>query len=254
MSGKLLSGFRVGVFYNRTDYTLTMENLTIKDWAEEDRPREKMLSKGIAALSDAELIAILIGSGNKNETAVRLSQRILHSVNNNLNTLGKLTVKDFTSGFKGIGVAKAVTICAALELGRRRRQAEPEVRNLIRSSNDAYELFHPLLCDLPHEELWIALVNRSGKVVEKMRVSQGGTAEAVADMRIILKAAIMSLASGIILCHNHPSGALKPSAADDRITDRLAATVKMLDIRLLDHLIITENGYYSYADEGRITG
>lgn len=230
------------------------ELLTIKEWAKEDRPREKMLLKGIAALSDAELIAILIGSGNNDETAVQLAQRILRSADNNLNSLGKYTARELIANFKGIGEAKAVTICAALELGRRRSQAEPAVRNSVSSSRDAYHLFYPLLCDLPHEELWIALLNRSGKVVEKTRVSQGGTSETTADLRIILKAAVIHLSSGIILCHNHPSGALTPSIQDDALTRKLSASAKTLDIRLLDHIIVAGKSYYSYADEGRIDG
>lgn len=228
------------------------EVLSIKEWAEEDRPREKMLLKGLAALSDAELIAILIGSGNKDETAVQLAQRILFSVNNNLNALGKRSVKELVSGFKGIGEAKAITICAALELGRRRAQSTPEPRDTIRSSQDAYHLFYALLADLPHEELWIALLSRNNKVIRKTRISQGGTSETTADLRIILKEAITNLATGIILCHNHPSGNLKPSAQDDRLTHRLATSAKLIDTQLLDHIIITDNGYYSYADEGRI--
>lgn len=231
---------------------MNKDTLSIKEWAEEDRPREKMLLKGLPSLSDAELIAILIGSGNRDETAVQLSQRILFSVNNNLNALGKRSVKELISGFKGIGEAKAITICAALELGRRRAQTEPEVRNTVQSSKDAYHLFYASLCDLPHEELWVALLNRKNKVVEKTRISQGGTSETTADLRIILKAAITNLASGIILCHNHPSGASSPSVQDDALTRRLASSGKLLDIRLLDHIIVTDSGYYSYADEGRI--
>lgn len=231
---------------------MNKETLSIKEWAEEDRPREKMLLKGLSSLSDAELIAILIGSGNKNETAVQLSQRILFSVNNNLNALGKRSVKELISGFKGIGEAKAITICAALELGRRRAHAEPEIRDTVQSSKDACLLFYASLCDLPHEELWIALLNRNNKVVEKSRISQGGTSETTADLRIILKAAVTNLASGIILCHNHPSGALHPSTQDDALTRRLASSAKLLDIRLLDHIIISDSGYYSYADEGRL--
>ncbi|MDD2436978.1 MAG: DNA repair protein RadC [Massilibacteroides sp.] len=228
------------------------KTLSIKDWAEEDRPREKMLQKGTGSLSDAELIAILISSGNKNETAVELARRILRSVKNNLNALGKLSVKELITDFKGIGEAKAVTICAALELGRRRNEAEPNIRNSIHSSQDAYRLFYPLLRDLPHEELWMILLNRSGKVIENIRISQGGTSETTADLRIILKSAVLHLAAGIILCHNHPSGSTKPSTADDAMTQRVASSAKLLDIRLLDHIIIAENTYYSYADEGRI--
>lgn len=230
------------------------DTLTIKDWAEEDRPREKMLLKGLSALSDAELLAILIGSGNKDETAVQLAQRILRSANNNLNTLGKFSVKELISGFKGIGEAKAITISAALELGRRRGLSEPADRAGIRCSNDAFLLFHPLLCDLPHEELWAIYLNRGGKVVDKMRVSQGGTSETTADIRIILKTAVLNLASGIILSHNHPSGVKTPSSQDDAMTRKLASSAKILDIKLLDHLIIANNEYYSYADEGRIEG
>ncbi len=226
--------------------------LTIKEWAEEDRPREKMLRHGVSTLSDAELIAILIGSGNKEETAVQLAQRILHSVDNNLHTLGKLSVNDLSSGFKGIGEAKAITICAALELGKRRGASEPEIKKVIKSSKDAHHLFYPILCDLPHEELWIALLNRRNKVVESIRISQGGTTGTIADLRIILKAAITHLASGIILCHNHPSGTLTPSPQDDSLTHRLSTSAKLLDITLLDHIIIADNRYYSYADEGRL--
>lgn len=228
------------------------KNLSIKRWAEEDRPREKMLLKGASALSDAELIAILIGSGSFSESAVQLSQRILHTVDNNLNALGKLSVKELSSGFKGIGQVKAVTIIAALELGKRRGVSDLLQRSSIRSSQDAFKLMHPHLCDLPHEELWIMLTNRAGKVIEKIKISQGGTAETSADLRLILKAAITGLAAGILLFHNHPSGNLSPSKQDDQLTQRLAKSAKLMDISLLDHIIIADNKYYSYADEGRI--
>ena len=226
--------------------------MKIKEWAEEDRPREKMLLKGVASLSDAELLAILIGSGNSNETAVQLSQRILNTADNNLNALAKLTIRELISGFKGIGEAKAITICAALELGKRRNLSDPVLSQSIRSSHDAYSLFHPLLCDLPHEELWIALTNRAGKVTGKTRISQGGTAETSADLRIILKTAINALAAGIILSHNHPSGSLRPSREDDCLTEQLDKAAKIMNIRLIDHVILTDGKYYSYADEGRI--
>ena len=176
-------------------------------------PTRKMLLKGIASLSDAELLAILIGSGNSRETAVQLSQRILNSVNNNLNALGKLSVKELMSKFKGIGKVKAITINAALELGKRRGNSDPVQRPVIHSSSDVYRIFYPLLCDLPHEELWIALTNRSSLVIEKVKISQGGISETSADLRIILKAAINALAAGIILCHNHPSGNPHPQPA-----------------------------------------
>jgi len=226
--------------------------LRIKEWAEADRPREKAMQKGFSALSDAELIAIIIGSGQSKETAVQLAQRILHSIDNNLNTLGKLSIKDLTSGFKGIGTAKAASISAALELGRRRGLSEPAIRESIRCSSDIFRLFYPLLCDLPHEELWVALLNRSGKIIERTRISQGGTSGTVADVRIILKAAVISLASSIVLVHNHPSGSFTPSTQDDQITHKLFGAAKLFDITLLDHVIIADTKYYSYADEGRI--
>ncbi len=229
-----------------------MNKLSIKEWALEDRPREKMLRKGVSSLSDAELLAILIGSGNRTESAVQLSQRILYSVDNNLNVLGKISVKDLSKRFKGIGEAKSITIAAALELGRRRTASERPELYTIRSSKDAHLLFYPLLCDLHHEELWIALISQAGKVTEKVKISQGGTSETTADLRLILRSAINSLASGIILCHNHPSGNIVPSPQDDSLTRRLQNAAKLMDIKLLDHIIISDNKYYSYADEGRI--
>lgn len=228
--------------------------MKIKEWAEEDRPREKMVSKGVDALSDAELLAILIGSGNTEETAVQLSQRILRTVQYNLHTLGKLSVKDFISGFKGIGEAKAVTIIAALELGKRRGNSDIPQRKQIRSSRDAWQLFHPHLCDLPHEELWAAFTNRAGKVIDRIKISQGGTGETTADLCLLLKAAVQSLAAGIILCHNHPSGNIHPSRQDDLLTQRLQKAAQLIEMSLLDHIIIGDNRYYSYADEGRLEG
>ncbi|MDR0756416.1 MAG: DNA repair protein RadC [Tannerella sp.] len=225
--------------------------LRIREWAAEDRPREKLLLKGVASLSDAELVAILIGSGNRDETAVQLSQRILNTVSNNLNALGKLSVKDLMA-FKGIGEAKAIAIAAAMELGRRKRETEPPERESIRSSRDVYDLFYPLLCDLPHEELWMALTNRAGKVVEKVKVGQGGAGMIHIDIQVIMKAAVNALAAGIVLCHNHPSGNVKPSRADDELTSRLAKAAGLFNIRLLDHVILSDNTCYSYADEGRL--
>ena len=225
--------------------------LRIKEWAEEDRPREKMLLKGVSSLSDAELIAILIGSGNCDETAVQLSQRILKSVSNNLNTLGKLSTKELMA-YKGIGEAKAITIVAAMELGRRKSVAEPVKRETVRSSNDAFQIFYPTLCDIPHEELWIALISHAGKVIEKVKISQGGIGETSADLRFIMKAAINSTCHGVILCHNHPSGNTQPSPQDDMLTSRLSKATKLMNMRLLDHIIISDNYYYSYADEGKL--
>ena len=225
--------------------------LRIKQLAEEDRPREKALLKGVASLSDAELIAILIRVGNTEETAVQLAQKILSSVSNNLHSLGKQPVKHFMA-YKGIGEAKAITIAAALELGRRRSISEPEKRDGIHSSKDAFRIFYPLLCDLPHEELWAALINNAGKVIDKVKISQGGINETSADLRILLNKAISVTCHGIVLCHNHPSGNLQPSTYDDRLTSQVANAAKLLNIQLLDHIIISDNNYFSYADEGRI--
>lgn len=226
--------------------------LSIKDWAEDDRPREKALQRGIFSLSNAELLAILIGSGNNEESAIQLAQRILNAVNNNLYSLGKLSLKELVANFKGIGVAKGVSILAALELGKRRAATDPLARDVIRSSKDVYDALYPILSDLPHEELWALFLNRSNRIINKQKLSQGGTSETTFDMKILLKYAVNDLASGIVLCHNHPSGNLRPSQADDQLTRRVSQAVKMLDIRLFDHLIIAENRYYSYSDEGKL--
>lgn len=226
--------------------------LNIKDWAEEDRPREKMLLKGVSALSDAELLGILIGSGNKNETAVELAQRILYSVGNNLNTLGKQDIKDLIKNFNGIGEAKAITIAAAMELGKRRKLSEMVSHPRITSSEDVYHLLQPLLGDLKHEEVWILLLNKANKVMKKMQVSKGGIAGTVVDIRMIMKEAIDSLASAMILCHNHPSGNSNPSGDDNNITRRLKEAGNIMDIRLLDHIIVCDHSYYSYLDEGKL--
>lgn len=225
--------------------------MKIKEWAEEDRPREKMLLKGVSALSNAELLAILLRSGNAEESAVQLARQVLSSVADNLHALGRLTFADLRK-FKGIGPTKAVTIAAALELGKRRGNSEQPERPVIRSSRDAWLLFQPLLADLPHEELWIALTNRANRVVQTIKISQGGTGETVADLRIILKAAIQALAQGMVLCHNHPSGHCRPSTQDDTLTLRLQKAAQLVEITLLDHIIVTDRAYYSYADEGKL--
>lgn len=227
---------------------LPTHKLRITDWAEEDRPREKLLLKGVGALSDAELLAILIGSGNKNETAVELSQRILHSVNNNLNSLGKLSINDLIKNFMGIGEAKAITIIAALELGKRRKLSEKEKQTQICSSSDVFDYFHPILSDLRHEESWVLLMNRSNKVLKKMQVSKGGISETLIDIRLIIKEAIENLSTNIALIHNHPSGNANPSREDNQITHKLQAACSLMDIYLMDHVIITDKGYYSYRD------
>lgn len=226
-------------------------SLTIKEWAVEDRPREKLLKKGVQSLSDAEIIALLIGSGTKNESAVGLSKKVLRSAGNNLNELGKLNIPELTK-MKGIGEAKAITILAALELGRRRKVSEVLVKKKITQSKDVYELFQPVIGDLPHEEFWILLLNRSNRIIEKMKISQGGISGTVIDVKIILKHAVDKLASSVILCHNHPSGNRNPSNADNSITSKLKEGSQLLDIQILDHIIIADIEYFSYADEGKL--
>jgi DNA repair protein RadC len=229
-----------------------MDNyLRIKDWALEDRPREKLLSKGLQSLSDAELIAILVGSGSKNETAVELCKRILASVSNNLNTLGKMSIQDLMK-FKGIGEAKAISIISALELGKRRKISEIMEKKQINSSSEAYELFVSLLGDLQHEEFWVLYLNRSNRIIHQLKLSQGGIAGTVIDVRIALKHALEKLATGIILCHNHPSGNIQPSQSDIGLTKTSRDAAKIMDITLHDHLIVSDGNYFSFADEHMI--
>lgn len=225
--------------------------LTIKSWAEADRPREKLQKMGKQTLSDAELLAILLGSGSRNETAVDLAKRILKSVNNNLNELGKASLSALMK-FKGIGAAKAITIVAALELGRRRQATAIIDRPQIKSSRDAYNIVAHQIMDLLHEEFWILLLNRGNRVVQSKKVSSGGTAGTVVDAKIIFKIAIEASAAHLILCHNHPSGNLMPSQADVVVTKKIVEAGRLLDITVLDHLIIGGVGYYSFADEGLI--
>jgi DNA repair protein RadC len=221
----------------------------INQWAEDDRPREKFLLKGKSSLSDSELLAILIGSGSRNESAVQLCQRILFSVDNNLNQLGKLSIQKLTE-FKGIGEAKAITIAAALELGRRRRTEDAEELKKITSSKAVFEIMQPIIGELPHEEFWILYLNNSNKVIHKSQLSKGGITGTVVDSRIVFKTAFEQNATSIILTHNHPSGKLVASDADKEITQKLKMAGKQLDIIVIDHIIITENGYYSFQDEG----
>lgn len=229
------------------------KKLNIKDLAEADRPREKLLLKGTKAVSDAELLAILIGAGNQDETAVELSQRILYTVDNNLNSLGKLSVKDLTNRFKGIGEAKALTIIAALELGRRRKEADKPELNQIRSSADVYRIMHPLMADLPKEEMWVLLLNNANKVIKQIQVSTGGITGVQVDIRIIMKEALENYATAMIMCHNHPSNNRQPSQDDDSLTKRIDDACKIMNISLLDHIIITDGNYYSYQDEDRVS-
>ena len=226
-------------------------SFSIKNWSQDDQPREKLLYKGKATLSDAELVAILIGSGSREESAVELCKRILASVDNNLSALGKLSIKQLME-FKGIGEAKAVTIVAALELGRRRRGEEALEQKKITSSKSVFELMQPIIGELPHEEFWIIYMNNSNKVIQKNQLSKGGITGTLVDVRLALKTAIEVGAVGLILAHNHPSGTLKPSQADKQITQKLKIAGESLDIKVLDHLIITEKAYFSFADENLI--
>ncbi|NNC84392.1 MAG: DNA repair protein RadC [Flavobacteriales bacterium] len=225
------------------------DHAPITTWAEDDRPREKLLLKGRAALSDAELIAILIGSGTKELSAVDLSKQILAGSGHSLNDLGRLNVEELMR-YKGIGEAKAITIIAALELGRRRRAEHSEERPQIRSSKDAYELIAPEIDDLHHEEFLMLILNRNNKVTHREKISAGGVAGTVVDPKIIFKTALDKRASAIILAHNHPSGNLSPSKQDIALTEQVRSAGKLLDISVLDHLIISTQGFYSFADEG----
>lgn len=226
-------------------------SLTIKAWAEEDRPREKLLAQGKQVLTEAELLAILIGSGSRNETAVHLCQRMLAAHEHDLHVLSRLSVHQLMQ-YKGIGQAKAIAIVAALELGRRRQSAEHRKKTHITGSRDVYELMHPILGDLPHEEFHMLYLNRSNKVVLRERISVGGVTGTVADIKMMLKTAVNLLACGMIACHNHPSGSLHPSQADLKLTKKLKEAGELLDVKLLDHLIVAQEGYYSFADEGQL--
>ncbi len=226
-------------------------SLKITEWALEDRPREKLYMKGPSALSDDELLGILIGSGTRNKSAVDVGRELLARAGNNLNRLGKLDIAEIKK-IRGIGQARAIVIAAALELGRRRKLAEVPPGVQIKSSRDVFDLTGPLLADLPHEEFWILFLNRANRVIERMKLSQGGLSGTVTDVRLIMKKALECLASGIILCHNHPSGNLKPSEADIKITHKIKEAGDLMDIQLLDHLIISEKDYYSFADNGVI--
>ena len=221
----------------------------INQWAEDDRPREKFLLKGKSALSDSELLAILIGSGSRNESAVQLCQRILASASNNLNQLGKLSIQQLTE-FKGIGEAKAISIAAALELGRRRRSEDAIQLDKITSSKAVFEIMQPIIGELLHEEFWVLYLNNSNKVIHKAQLSKGGISGTVVDVRLIFKTAFEQNATAIILTHNHPSGKLLASEPDKQITQQLKTAGKQLSIPVLDHIIITETGFFSFNDEG----
>jgi len=231
--------------------TYQTPHLGIKSWAEEDRPREKLLVKGKASLSDAELLAILLGSGSRHETAVGLAQRILKSVDNNLTELGKCSLAELKK-FKGVGAAKAISIIAAMELGRRRQLSRIKERPQVTSSQDAYDAIAPMLADLPHEEFWVLILNRANRIMGREQVSSGGMTGTVVDAKIVFRKALEGQACSIILCHNHPSGSLYPSQADIKLTKKLVTAGASIDITVLDHLIIAGGGYYSFADEDKM--
>ncbi|MFK7757605.1 MAG: DNA repair protein RadC [Flavobacteriales bacterium] len=225
------------------------KKVNITAWAEEDRPREKLLLKGKSALSNAELIAILIGSGSRNETAVDLSKRILNYTENNLNNLARLSLSELQE-FHGIGEAKAISIQAALEIGARKRAMTAHQRKKITSSADVNELFHEDLASLSHEEFHVLLLNQANKILKRVLISKGGMSSTLADPKVIFEAGLAAKASSIVLIHNHPSGNLKPSQSDMRLTKKLKAGGEVLDLPVIDHLIIAETGYFSFADEG----
>lgn len=223
----------------------------IREWNENDRPREKLNRLGRAHLSEAELLAIIIGSGTRRESAVELARRLLHSVNNNLIELGKLSVSELQR-IPGIGPVKAISITAAMELGRRRQEAAPLMRRKIASSSDLYELFGPRLSDLRHEEFWAVALNQANKVLESRKIGSGGISSTVADIRMILKFALETGATSLAVLHNHPSGNLKPSEQDIRLTRSISEAARLIEIRLIDHLIVSELGYHSFADSGQL--
>lgn len=227
------------------------ESNSIKTWELKDRPREKLEAIGKQELSDAELLAILIGSGSREASAVELCRQILDFTNNNLEVLGKMSVTDFCK-FKGIGPAKAITIVAALELGRRRQSENVQELKKISSSKDVYHIFLSLLADIPHEEFWVLYLNQANKIIGKEKISSGGIASTIADKRMIIKSALDRLAPAIILAHNHPSGNLKPSQSDIDLTNKTKEAAKLFDISVLDHIIVSSSGYYSFADDGMI--
>ena len=228
------------------------KHLTIREWSEEDRPREKMLKKGSLSLSDAELLAILIGSGSKNESAVELARRIMGVCQHNINELAKLSIPDLCKKFKGIGEAKAITIVAALELGKRRKTKETLEKKKIGSSKDLFHLFEASMIDLNHEEFWIALLDGANKVIEVQKLTQGGSSQTVVDIPMLLKLALDNKSTCVAVAHNHPSGQKFPSREDDKVTHRVKAGCEAIGIRFLDHIIIAGGSYYSFCDEGRI--
>lgn len=227
-----------------------MEKLNIKQWAEEDRPREKMVKLGTEALSDAELLAILIGKGSAKEDAVSLMKRILADNKNNLNTLGKMSIHELCQ-YNGIGEAKAITILAACELGKRRQMESPEERPDLGTATRIYNHMHPIMQDLDVEEFWVLLLNQHYRLIKKVRISHGGITETAVDIRIIMKEAVLANTTILAVCHNHPSGNLKPSRQDDELTKSIKRACELMHIHFLDHVIITDGQYYSYHEQGK---
>jgi len=226
-----------------------INRVSIKNWAEDDRPREKLLLKGKNAMSDAELLALLLGTGNRNESAVDLAKAVLHEVKDNLVELSRMGINELL-GFKGIGKAKAIILIAAMELGRRRNESEVMAKDKVTNSNDAFNIFRSAISDLPYEEFWIILLNKANRVIRKCSISEGGVSGTVVDPKKIFKIALDNHASSIILGHNHPSGNIQPSDADHKITKKIKDAGIMLDVAVLDHIIIGDDRYYSFADEG----
>lgn len=224
------------------------QSLKIKDLALEDRPREKLLKKGVQSLSDAEIIALLLGSGSRKESAVELARKILRDVNNNLNELGKSSLNELQQ-YNGVGEAKAVTVVAALELGKRRKLADIKHKVQVKSSRDIFERFHPYMQDLTHEEFWVVYMNRANKIIDERRISEGGTSGTVVDVKKVMKWALEKTASTLILCHNHPSGNLRPSKSDEAVTGKMKQAAQFMEMQMLDHIIIGQGEYYSFADE-----
>ena len=227
-----------------------MEKLTIAQWSESDQPREKLRDKGPQALSDAELLAILIGSGSREESAVDLMKHILSDCHNNLNTLGKMNIHELCA-YNGIGEAKAITILAACELGKRRQMETPEERPDLGTATRIYNHMHPLMQDLDVEEFWVLLLNQHYRLIKKIRISHGGITETAVDIRIIIREAILSNTTILAVCHNHPSGSLKPSRQDDELTRSIKRACELMRIHFLDHVIITDGSYFSYHESGK---
>jgi len=235
---------------NSTLYTLSSK-LNINQWAEEDRPREKMERQGAQALTDAELLAILVGSGSPQEDAVSLMKRILSDCNNNLNTLGKMTLRQLCE-YNGVGPAKAITILAACELGKRRQMEKPEERPDLGTATKIYNHMHPVLQDCDVEEFWLLLMNQNNRLIKKVRISHGGITEVSVDIRIIMREAVLANATIIAVCHNHPSGNLRPSTADNDLTNQLQRACQLMRIHFMDHVILTDGNYFSYRETGRL--